>query len=96
VRLSRALGVDAAPQSRRHVFVLQGAEDAAGVLVDRVLTQREIVVKTTTDPLIRVPGVTGATDLGDGRAVLILDLAAIVRLVRGDRAAPWPQMKEPA
>ena len=31
------------------------------------------------DRLIKVPGVTGATDLGDGRAVLILDLPALLR-----------------
>jgi two-component system chemotaxis sensor kinase CheA len=95
VRLGAALGIDAAPHARRHVFILRGA-DAVGVLVDRVLTQREIVVKTTTDPLIRVPGVTGATDLGDGRAVLILDLGAIVRLARGTWPGAQRQMREPA
>jgi two-component system chemotaxis sensor kinase CheA len=78
------------------VFVVRREAEAVGVLVDRVITQREIVVKTATDPLIRVPGVTGATDLGDGRAVLILDLAAIVRHVRGDQAPPRPYLKEPA
>ncbi len=96
VRLAAALGLDAAPHVRRHAFIVRGAADAVGVLVDRVITQREIVVKTTTDPLIKVPGVTGATDLGDGRAVLILDLAAIVRLARGNRAPAERRMKEPA
>jgi two-component system chemotaxis sensor kinase CheA len=96
VRLATALGIDAGQRTRRHVFVVRREAEAVGVLVDRVITQREIVVKTATDPLIRVPGVTGATDLGDGRAVLILDLAAIVRHVRGDQAPPRPYMKEPA
>ena len=41
---------------------------AVGLLVDRIAGQREIVVKTIADPLIRVDGVSGATELGDGRA----------------------------
>ena len=45
--------------------------------VDRIHTQREIVVRPITDPLIKVEGVTGATDLGDGKVVLILDLPRI-------------------
>ena len=53
-----------------------------GILVDRIVGHREIVVRTTSDPLIRVDAVTGATDLGDGRAVLILDVAAIARQTR--------------
>jgi len=40
------------------------------------------VVKTITDPLIRVDGVSGATELGDGRLVLILDVAALTRTSR--------------
>jgi two-component system chemotaxis sensor kinase CheA len=36
-------------------------------------------VKTITDPLIRVDGVSGATELGDGKLVLILDVVALSR-----------------
>ena len=42
-------------------------------MIDRVLARREIVVRPVTDPLINVPGISGATELGDGKAVLILD-----------------------
>jgi two-component system chemotaxis sensor kinase CheA len=55
--------------------------------VDRIVGQREIVVRSTSDPLIRVHGIAGATDLGDGRAVLILDAAALAGPARGMRAA---------
>jgi len=34
-------------------------------------------VRPLEDPLVRVPGVTGATDLGDGRPTLVLDLFAL-------------------
>jgi two-component system chemotaxis sensor kinase CheA len=82
IRLSSALAVEAAPRPRHHALVIGSDTSAVGLLVDRVLSQREIVVRTTTDPLIRVDGIAGATDLGDGRAVLILDVAAIARAAR--------------
>jgi chemotaxis protein histidine kinase CheA len=44
-----------------------------------VLGLREIVVHPIADPLIAVPGVSGATELADGRVSLILDAAALVR-----------------
>lgn len=82
IRLSSALAVEVAPRPRHHALVIGSDTSAVGLLVDRVLSQREIVVRTTTDPLIRVDGIAGATDLGDGRAVLILDVAAIARAAR--------------
>lgn len=82
VRLARALGFDEATPERFHAFIVGTGPAAVGLLVDRIVGHREIVVRTTSDPLIRVDAVTGATDLGDGRAVLILDPAAIARGAR--------------
>ena len=82
VRLARALGFAESPQERFHAFIVGTGPAAVGLLVDRIVGHREIVVRTTADPLIRVDAVTGATDLGDGRAVLILDAAAIARQSR--------------
>jgi two-component system chemotaxis sensor kinase CheA len=82
VRLSRTLGIAPSGTTSFHAFVIGTGAAAVGLLVDRIVGHREIVVRTTTDPLIRVDGVTGATDLGNGRAVLILDPAAIARQVR--------------
>jgi two-component system chemotaxis sensor kinase CheA len=82
VRLSSMLGIPAPGGDRFHAFVIGAGAAAVGLLADRILGQREIVVRAIADPLIRVEGVSGATDLGDGRAVLILDTAAIARLSR--------------
>jgi two-component system, chemotaxis family, sensor kinase CheA len=88
IRLSRVLGIDAATGDRRHAFIVRTGSEQLGLVVDRIVSQREIVVRTTTDPLIRVVGIAGATDLGDGRAVLILDIAAIVTEARAHKRSP--------
>lgn len=79
VRLSDIFGIAARPGRALHVFVIGSGSDAVGLAVDRITGQREIVVRSMTDALVDVPGVLGATDLGDGRVVLILDAAAIAR-----------------
>jgi two-component system chemotaxis sensor kinase CheA len=79
VRLSEVFGVAPRPGRALHAFVVGSGGDAVGVAVDRISGQREIVVRSFDDRLVKVPGVTGATDLGDGRAVLILDLPALLR-----------------
>jgi two-component system chemotaxis sensor kinase CheA len=76
------LGFPESNSERFHAFIVGTGPAAVGLLVDRIVGHREIVVRTTSDPLIRVDAVTGATDLGDGRAVLILDAAAIARKAR--------------
>ena len=45
--------------------------------VDRMLGQQEVVIRPINDVLVRAPGVSGATDLGDGRPTLVLDLVAL-------------------
>jgi two-component system chemotaxis sensor kinase CheA len=97
VDLARLFGLPPGPRDTAYLLVV-GAEDAPmGLLVDRLIELREIVVHPVTDPLVTVPGVAGATDLGDGRVSLILDAGALVRLAleRRDqrarsRAAPNP------
>ncbi|MDN3650654.1 Hpt domain-containing protein [Reinekea marina] len=47
--------------------------------VDRLMGSREIVVKNLGPQFSKVPGVSGATILGDGSVVVILDLPALIR-----------------
>jgi two-component system, chemotaxis family, sensor kinase CheA len=49
---------------------------------DRIIGLREIVVRPLADPLVQVPGIAGATELGDGRAILILDTTGLARCAR--------------
>jgi len=62
-----------------HVFVTGTGGNALGIAVDRILGHREIVVRSIGDQLAQVPGIAGATDLGDERVVLILDVPALRR-----------------
>ena len=77
LRLSRIFGVPSASRARLHVFVTGRGAAAVGLAVDRILGQKEIVVRTFGDRFIKVHGVAGATELGDGRVVLILDVGAL-------------------
>lgn len=77
VRLSRLFGLPEAERRTLHAFVVGTARDAVAFAVDRITGQREIVVRAIADSMIRVDGVSGATDLGDGRVVLILNLHAL-------------------
>jgi two-component system chemotaxis sensor kinase CheA len=61
-----------------HIIIVETTVGIAGIVVDRVKTKREIVVRALSDPLVRTEGISGATELGDGRAVLILDTTGIV------------------
>jgi two-component system chemotaxis sensor kinase CheA len=45
--------------------------------VERMLGQQEVVVRPLEDPLVRVTGVSGSTDLGDGKPTLVLDLVSL-------------------
>jgi two-component system, chemotaxis family, sensor kinase CheA len=45
--------------------------------VDQMLGQQEVVVRPLEDALVRSPGISGSTDLGDGQPTLVLDLVAL-------------------
>jgi two-component system chemotaxis sensor kinase CheA len=70
---------------RFHVFVTGTGTNALGIAVDRILGQQEIVVRTIGDSLVQVPGIAGATDLGDEKVVLILDVPALRRSAMQER-----------
>ncbi|HEY1787740.1 MAG TPA: chemotaxis protein CheA [Verrucomicrobiae bacterium] len=61
----------------RCILVITSERGSVGLLVDKVIGQREVVVRTIRDPLIQVPGISGVTEIGDGKPVLILDGVAL-------------------
>lgn len=74
----------AAGSRQRFLYGLVIGEGAGRValVVDRVVDLREVVVRTITDPLVAQPGIAGATELGDGSVVLILDVPDLLRFAK--------------
>jgi len=85
IRLSTVFGLTPEPRREFPVLVLGTGLNAVGVVADRVIGQREIVVRGVNDPLLKVPAISGATELGDGRAVLILDTNGLIQTARQKR-----------
>ena len=81
------------------VILVRAGEFSAALLTDEMISSREIVVKTIGPQLASIRGISGATILGDGRIVLILDIAALVRtgapVVELKKAAPTPADDRP-
>ena len=85
LRLARVFEMDHQRGSSFHVLVLGEETNAVGLAVDRILGQREIVVRAIKDPLAQSKGIAGATELGDQRVVLILDISALRQLAMTTR-----------
>ena len=80
LRLARVFELHDERGANFHVLVLGEETNAVGLAVDRILGQREIVVRAIKDPLAESKGIAGATELGDQRVVLILDITALRQL----------------
>jgi two-component system, chemotaxis family, sensor kinase CheA len=85
LRLARVFDIEHQRGSSFHVLVLGEETNAVGLEVDRILGQREIVVRAIKDPLAQSKGIAGATELGDQRVVLILDISALRQLAMTSR-----------
>jgi chemosensory pili system protein ChpA (sensor histidine kinase/response regulator) len=61
------------------VLLIRGGEHHIAIQVDQLIGSREIVVKSIGAQLASVAGISGATILGDGSVVIILDVVAMLR-----------------
>lgn len=84
------------------LLMIRAGDLRVALRVDMLLGGREIVVKPVGPQLARIPGVFGATILGDGAVVVILDVTALLRRAaalreRGDtpvHVAPQPAIRQ--
>lgn len=77
VSLSTALEMSPVARERPKAIVVNRAGQRIAFEVDQLHGQHEVVVRPLEDPLVNVFGISGSTDLGDGRPVLVLDLVAL-------------------
>ena len=68
-----------ADETQLPLLMTRTGDQRAAVRIDGVIGSREIVVKSVGPQISSVPGIFGATIMGDGSVVMILDLAPLVR-----------------
>ncbi|HTN44013.1 MAG TPA: chemotaxis protein CheA [Nitrospiria bacterium] len=65
-------------EDRLYVIVVGLAEKRIGLVVDAIEGQQEIVIKSLGEFLRETPGIAGATELGNRKTILVLDVAALI------------------
>jgi two-component system chemotaxis sensor kinase CheA len=68
------------PETKLSILILNLNGEKFGLIVDSVYRQEEIVLKPLPDSYAGVPGLAGASILGDGRAILILDINQLYKI----------------
>ena len=82
VRLDRALGLDVSDDQGVYIMVLQADGRRFGLVVDRILSTEDVVVKALHSRIKDIGLYAGATILGDGKVGLILDIPSLARRSR--------------
>jgi len=77
LELAQVLRLNLEKSHAANAIVVRRAGTPIAFGVDRMLGQQEVVIRPMNDVLTRLPGISGATDLGDGRPTLVLDLVAL-------------------
>ncbi|MDQ0285636.1 two-component system chemotaxis sensor kinase CheA [Desulfofundulus luciae] len=79
VRLAHLFREKSKEEGKLSVVILGSGDKKVGVVVDRLIGEQEIVIKSLGGYLGQVPGLSGATILGDGKVALIVDARGIVK-----------------
>jgi chemosensory pili system protein ChpA (sensor histidine kinase/response regulator) len=72
------------------VLLVRSGNQRIALQVEGLLGSREVVVKSVGPQIAQARGISGATILGDGRVVLILDIPALIRMGMGVRSVNQP------
>ena len=80
--LNRLFGIPNAitEVSEALVVLVESGQQQIGLVVDELIGQQQVVIKSLEENTAPIPGISGATILGDGKVSLILDVAGLVRL----------------
>ncbi|HEV8472344.1 MAG TPA: chemotaxis protein CheA [Methylomirabilota bacterium] len=89
IRLHRLFGVTPSVDdpTRALVVIVEHESRKVALLVDELLGQQQVVIKSLETNFQRMEGIAGATILGDGHVALILDIAGLVTLARSPSRA---------
>ena len=86
VDLSEAFGNEKIVDCNNSLMVVVECDGfKVGMLVDELMAQQQVVIKSLEQNYQRIEGISGATILGDGRVALIIDVPGVVRLAGADQ-----------
>jgi two-component system chemotaxis sensor kinase CheA len=90
LRLAEILGYEnrRSKLEKKLLVVVEGDGKRAGMVVDELLGQQQVVVKSLASNFRPLDGISGATILGDGTVALIIDIAGIIQLGRVQQPMP--------
>lgn len=82
IRLHQVFNIEADTEdlTKGLLVVAEGDGQKAGIFVDELLGQQQVVIKSLESNYRRVDGVSGATILGDGSVALIMDIPGLIRM----------------
>jgi len=78
IRMHNLMQIPPAETQVLTVVVVERGSKQVGLVVDNMIAQQEVVIKTMGDLLKGVKGFAGATILGDGRVILIVDIGTLI------------------
>jgi two-component system chemotaxis sensor kinase CheA len=89
LRLGDLFGVPPpdATDDRLYIIVVGLAEKRLGLVVDAIEGQQEIVIKSVGSVLQGIPGIAGATELGNRKTILVLDVGALIEEAVGQKTS---------
>jgi two-component system chemotaxis sensor kinase CheA len=79
IRAERLFKVGGSGPEKRFALILRLGSRRVGLLVDRIAGQQELVIKSLQSEMSRSGMIAGASILGDGKVVIILDALGVVR-----------------
>lgn len=82
LRLDEVFDLDESNHEELYVVVVALAEKQLGFIVDKLIGQEEIVIKSLGEYIGGNPGIAGATITGNGRVRLIIDVAGVIELAQ--------------
>jgi len=69
---------DHGPDTKWFVVVTRAGEKTVGLLVDALVRQQEVVIKSIGERLKTIPGIAGATEIGESEIVLVVDVGTLI------------------
>ena len=87
-RILEGVGTAGSAEGRVLLVLVESEGKRAAMAVDELLGQQQVVIKSLETHYRRVEGISGATILGDGRVVLILDVQGLLRIETGHAQVP--------